>query len=505
MHKSLKLAGIVGLCLVLALASMAATKAQEQTDSVLTVHVVQRGENLFRIALQYDLFANEVAKANGITDSDGIVVGQRLIIPLIYNMPDLPLTHTVVAGETIYSIATSYGIEVEELLTFSGLDENDDIYVGQSLVIVPADDSAALSTSPDAEDGSTTTSADDTQDSLPAPVRGNGIIIGDPDFAFVHTVEAGDTVFDLGLRYNLTVSALSQANNLIDPTKIYVGQRLIVPGIEPPRLAQDLPANVSAFTIHPLIFEEGRTGRIEIRTTESANLSGTFLDQELQVIEQEDGLQHNIIVGIPMFTQQDVYPLRLTLSGDDGVVVPINANLQVIGGGYGYQNITIGNSELLSEAIEVTEKNLLVGTTQHFNPAKYWEDSIGLPAAAPMNAFFGALRSYNGSAYDRYHHGVDFAGPSGTPVLAAADGTVVLADALRIRGNAIIVDHGWGLYTLYAHLNSMLVSPGEQITSGQKIGTIGSTGRSTGPHLHWEVWLNGVNVDPQQWVQETFP
>ena len=191
MHKSLKLAGIVGLCLVLALASMAATKAQEQTDSVLTVHVVQRGENLFRIALQYDLFATEVAKANGITDSDGIVVGQRLIIPLIYNMPDLPLTHTVVAGETVYSIATAYGIEVEELLTFSGLDENDDIYVGQSLVIVPADDSAALSTSPDAEDGSTTTSADDTQDSLPTPVRGNGIIIGDPDFAFVHTVEAG--------------------------------------------------------------------------------------------------------------------------------------------------------------------------------------------------------------------------------------------------------------------------------------------------------------------------
>ena len=115
------------------------------------------------------------------------------------------------------------------------------------------------------------------------------------------------------------------------------------------------------------------------------------------------------------------------------------------------------------------------------------------------------LRSYNGSAYDRFHHGVDFAGATGTSVLAAADGKVVLADTLNIRGRTTVINHGWGLYTAYAHQNSIQVSLGEQVNSGQVIGTIGSTGRSTGPHLHWELWLNGVNVDPLQWVQQVFP
>ena len=76
---------------------------------------------------------------------------------------------------------------------------------------------------------------------------------------------------------------------------------------------------------------------------------------------------------------------------------------------------------------------------------------------------------------------------------------------LNIRGNATLIDHGWGLFTLYAHQQGTLVSPGEIVAGGQVIGTVGSTGRSTGPHLHWEVWLNGVNVDPMQWVQEIFP
>ena len=100
---------------------------------------------------------------------------------------------------------------------------------------------------------------------------------------------------------------------------------------------------------------------------------------------------------------------------------------------------------------------------------------------------------------------MDFAGAPGTSILAAANGTVVMVDRLRIRGNTTLIDHGWGLYTLYAHQDETLVEVGSAVESGQVIGTIGSTGRSTGPHLHWEVWLKGVNVDPMQWVQETFP
>ena len=90
-------------------------------------------------------------------------------------------------------------------------------------------------------------------------------------------------------------------------------------------------------------------------------------------------------------------------------------------------------------------------------------------------------------------------------MLAAADGVVVAAQHLQIRGNTVVIDHGWGLYTAYAHLSEMAHAPGDRVLGGQVIGGIGNTGRSTGPHLHWEVWLHGVNVDPMQWVNEVFP
>ena len=478
--------------------------AQEQSNSVLAMHVVQRGENLFRIALQYDLFAAEVAKANGITDNGSIVVGQRLIIPLIQGLPDEPLAHTALAGETIHSIATAYGKTADELLSLNGLAEDAEVYVGQRLVIVPGELAAEPSPTVD-QAGAEEAMPSSSQPLSPSAANSSNLILADPNFAFFHTVEAGDTVFDIGMRFNMTVSDIARENNLQDPTQISIGQRLLIPGIEPPRLAQDLPDIVTSFTIDPLILEEGRTARFKVQTTIPVQVRGSFLGQELRIIASEDHRRHNVLVGIPMFTGQDIYPLRLDLVDEEGTAVAIAANLQIIAGGYGYQNITINNTELLSPAIENEELALLVRITSPYSEERFWKESLSLPAAATMNARFGTLRSYNGSAYDRYHRGVDFAGATGTSVLAAADGRVVLADTLHIRGRATIIDHGWGLYTAYAHQNSIQVSLGEQVSSGQVIGTIGSTGRSTGPHLHWEVWLHGVNVDPLQWVQQVFP
>ncbi len=475
--------------------------AQEQSNSVLAMHVVQRGENLFRIALQYDLFAAEVAKANGITDNGSIVVGQRLIIPLIQGLPDEPLAHTALAGETIHSIATAYGKTADELLSLNGLAEDAEVYVGQRLVIVPGE--LAAEPSPTVDQAGAEEAIPSSSQPL-SPSAANSLL-ADPNFAFFHTVEAGDTVFDIGMRFNMTVSDIARENNLQDPTQISIGQRLLIPGIEPPRLAQDLPDIVTSFTIDPLILEEGRTARFKVQTTIPVQVRGNFLGKELRIIASEDHRRHNVLVGIPMFTGQDIYPLRLDLVDEEGTAVAIAANLQIIAGGYGYQNITINNTELLSPAIENEELALLVRITSPYSEERFWKESLSLPAAATMNARFGTLRSYNGSAYDRYHRGVDFAGATGTSVLAAADGRVVLADTLHIRGRATIIDHGWGLYTAYAHQNSIQVSLGEQVSSGQVIGTIGSTGRSTGPHLHWEVWLHGVNVDPLQWVQQVFP
>jgi murein DD-endopeptidase MepM/ murein hydrolase activator NlpD len=141
-----------------------------------------------------------------------------------------------------------------------------------------------------------------------------------------------------------------------------------------------------------------------------------------------------------------------------------------------------------------------------FNPERRWADGpFPLPAAGVMASAFGTIRAYNSDVYDRYHTGADLGGPAGTPIYAPADGVVVDAGLLDVRGYMTILDHGWGVYTGYWHQSSILVEPGESVTRGQQIGTIGNTGLSTAAHLHWEMRINGVKVDPMQWVREAFP
>ncbi len=108
---------------------------------------------------------------------------------------------------------------------------------------------------------------------------------------------------------------------------------------------------------------------------------------------------------------------------------------------------------------------------------------------------FGLKRFYNGQAR-RPHTGLDYAGDIGTPVKAPANGKVILTGNYFFNGNAIFLDHGRGLISVYIHLDKILVKPGQFVSQGEIMGTIGKTGRATGPHLHWGVYLNRTVINP---------
>lgn len=138
---------------------------------------------------------------------------------------------------------------------------------------------------------------------------------------------------------------------------------------------------------------------------------------------------------------------------------------------------------------------------------------LGLANAAPATGLVTPLAGEWGSGFgmrvdpftgqDRMHQGVDVSAPEGTPIRAAADGVVSFAGNQGGFGNLVIVDHPNGLQTYYAHQSVIGVSVGEQVTAGMEIGTVGSTGRSTGPHLHFEVRHNGEPVDPAPYLGGT--
>ncbi len=142
-------------------------------------------------------------------------------------------------------------------------------------------------------------------------------------------------------------------------------------------------------------------------------------------------------------------------------------------------------------------------------PQKLWSGPFLRPNAGEITTVYGVRRYYNGKfAEDYYHRGVDYAGDYGSPVLAPAAGRVALvgreADGFQVHGNCIGIDHGQGVTSIYLHLSRINVKEGDFVKAGQVIGALGSTGASTGPHLHWGLYVHGKSVDPVPWRYNGF-
>jgi murein DD-endopeptidase MepM/ murein hydrolase activator NlpD len=132
--------------------------------------------------------------------------------------------------------------------------------------------------------------------------------------------------------------------------------------------------------------------------------------------------------------------------------------------------------------------------------AGLWNGAFQLPIDSRITSPFGNKRLFNGQLKS-YHNGVDFRAPVGTPVFAANSGVVKIAKNLFYSGDAVIIDHGNNIFTIYAHLSKIKVKAGQQIGKGQQIGLTGATGRVNGPHLHWGVKVRGAAADPIQFIK----
>ncbi|MEK7247881.1 MAG: M23 family metallopeptidase [Chloroflexota bacterium] len=140
------------------------------------------------------------------------------------------------------------------------------------------------------------------------------------------------------------------------------------------------------------------------------------------------------------------------------------------------------------------ERELVASTVSAFTPAKYWFGPWITPAEGDISSEFGEMRSENGGPYFP-HLGTDIANEAGTPIYAPADGVVALNEELLLYGNVVILDHGVGVFSLYAHMDSSVVVAGQPVSKGQLIGYMGQTGYVTGPHVHWEAIVHGTRVN----------
>ncbi len=270
--------------------------------------------------------------------------------------------------------------------------------------------------------------------------------------------------------------------------------------------ATPLPPPSVALVVQPASPAQGQTVVVRVSLGRAATVSGDFDGQPLTFL-YDSPTEAWALVGVPPWSALGERPLAVEVVAPEGAVARASQPVAVRATAFELQAIDVSPEQefLLATGLRPTEDAYLAATLQPMSPLRLWDGPFGIPAEGIRTSPYGAQRAYAGGPVTSYHGGLDFAAPEGTGVFAPAAGVVVMAEPLYVRGNTIILDHGAGVYSLYFHLSQSNVVPGQRVERGELIGLIGTTGLSTGAHLHWEVRIGAVFVDPDEWVARSFP
>jgi murein DD-endopeptidase MepM/ murein hydrolase activator NlpD len=250
--------------------------------------------------------------------------------------------------------------------------------------------------------------------------------------------------------------------------------------------------SVSARAIQP-----GELVLLKIATREKTqSVRVTGMGREFPTFS-EGATEWRALVGIDL----DVKPGRYDLSvvAGDAAADQTTYRLVVAGKKFATRQLTVDpafvNPPAEAQVRIQTDAERLTRVWAASSPVRLWSGAFVRPVTAPANSAFGTRSVFNGEPRSP-HGGADFSSPAGTPVASPNAGRVVVAADLYFTGNTVVIDHGLGLFSLFAHLQSMDVKEGDTVVTSLVLGKVGATGRVTGPHLHWTVRVNDARVDP---------
>jgi Peptidase family M23 len=210
------------------------------------------------------------------------------------------------------------------------------------------------------------------------------------------------------------------------------------------------------------------------------------------------GQQWRGLVGIDVDVTRGSYMVPITATGQGLPTLTTVQTLRVAPRVFATRRLRV-NPEFVeppeSQVARILEEAERIASLLKIVSPRQWDGTFLRPAAGPATSNFGVRSIYNGQRRSP-HAGIDFRGPTGTPVTAPSAGRIALAEALFFTGNTVLIDHGQGLYSLLAHLSRFAVTVGDEVMPGDVVGFVGATGRVTGPHLHWAVRLHEARVDP---------
>ena len=254
-----------------------------------------------------------------------------------------------------------------------------------------------------------------------------------------------------------------------------------------------VPALAQGCTVTPKSVKLGETLRL---TCPPEFTSAILNGRTARLFPQSSG---NNFALLPISVKDVPGAAALTVARNDGAQ-PQQLSVVIRKTIFPSQNVKLGPE---IEALHSTPEEiaLLTAFKEKISDSRSWRDPLAPPVPGCMTSPFGVKRLHNGKATGDYHGGIDQRTPAGEPIRAVAAGTVTFAQQFNVLGNAVGIDHGQGLASMYLHMSKLVATPGAEVERGDILGYAGSTGRSTGPHLHWVLYVNGINVNPAQWMK----
>ncbi|MBV6394571.1 MAG: hypothetical protein HFACDABA_00137 [Anaerolineales bacterium] len=455
---------LVALLLVLSIHPVAAQASGP-------VYIVQPGDTLSSIASRFGVSVDELMAANGITNPNLLSAGQQLVIPGLEGVTGVLDTEVVAFGDSLRGLLRRTQMSLSLLQKLNRLVSPTELYAGASLII-PQQDESTLSAR-----------------------------------AVPHK---GETLLEVAVRQGSDPWTLASLNGLAGTWDALPGDSLYSPTGSSDTSTSGLPDAFISAEVKSLPLKQGGTAEILVRAKDGVTLGGGLVDKPLHFFPLEDG-QQVALQGVHALIEPGLYPLRLDATLSDGSAQSFEQMILVASGNYYQESISV-DPLTLDPSVTEPENQQILSIVTPATPQRKWTEPFRLPVPEDsrgcVKGYFGTRRDYNAGLYYGFHAGLDYGVCSETnpfDIYAPAPGVVIFTQNLIVRGRATIIDHGWGIYTGYWHQEEIYVTPGQIVSTGQLIGKIGATGRVTGPHLHWEIWVNGVQVNPLDWLDVLIP
>ena len=463
------------IIIIFLLTTLISSKPAYAQEASGPVYIVQSGDSLSSIAEFFSVSINELMSVNGISDPNQLDAGQQLIIPGLEGVTGILNVEVVNFGDSFRSLVRRTQVSQAVFKKLNHVISPSQFYVGVGMIVPAQDENKILNTR--------------------------------------MSTSTGESLLELAVKQNTDVWTLANNNSLQGSWDGLPGDTLFASGESADQNISGLPSAFISAEIRDLPIKQGGTGVITVQTIPEVTLSGVLVDHPLHFFPAENGTQV-ALQGVHALLEPGVYPLRLDATLADGSVQSYEQSILIVSGNYPDDPLLYVDPATIDPASTEPEQQHLIQITTPSNPTKYWNGqfispAIAYPEFALFTSKYGNRRTYIGQGTNLqvqgFHTGLDYGGGTGLPITAPAAGQVVFAGFLTVRGNATIIDHGWGVYSGFWHQSEIRVQVGQMVQQNEVIGLVGGTGRVTGPHLHWELWVNGVQADPLDWLNQAYP